>query len=529
MLKGEDTMTKRKFARLFAALLSACLIMGILPASQAMAADNVLYFGAGFETQSLDPLVASVGGAGAVICHAIYGSVWTYTADGEINFEIAESYEWVNDEMTEVIIKIRDDAKFSDGSDITAKDVLDTFQRNMGGGMFFYVMSIDFANSTIVDDKTLDLKLTMASPTFVEGLAMVKINASSDMADDVKLGSDPLCSGAYKIAQFGTGLDTILVKNEYYYDADNLIYDEIDIVANNSENTGYLNFQAGEYDIISLADAKNILAIQDGAVSGTHIQIGDIQDFTYICLNTTDFPEFADVNIRGAIAHAVDWATIIKEICGETVDIATSGLLPSSNWAYKDEGTYEYDPELAKQMLAEAGYSTDNPFEFSITYKDAGFDGQIAEAMQAYLKEVGIIMNLNPGDAATVQMMNQTNMLPLCFAEAMGNKDPGGLTNSRMSNVPINSAHFGATDKGETYLQDLVDQATMSTEDEETRTAMYHEAQDLIHDYYYTYPLYEKKVYFAALDSIGDFACCIDANSGFFHLENLKKDKVTIQ
>ncbi|MBQ6369552.1 MAG: ABC transporter substrate-binding protein [Parasporobacterium sp.] len=517
----------KRLCKILAVILGAVLLVGALNLQQTKAAGKTLYIGAGYEAQSLDPLVAGVSGAGGIISNAIYGSLWTYTADGKVNFEVAESYEWMNDMKTEIVIKIREDAKFSDGSDITANDVMATFLRNLNSGMFFYVMSIDFQNSTIVDDKTLDLKLSMPFATFTEGLSLVKISSAAD--DDAKLAADPRCSGAYKVEQFGTGLDTVLVKNEYYYDADKLVYDQVNITGNGNENTAFLNFQAGEYDILTLNDDKNIISVRNGNVPGTHIQVGDIQDFAYICLNTTDFPEFADKNVRGAIAHAVDWETIVREICGETVSIATSGLLPSANWAYKDEGIYEYNPELAKEMLAASGYDAEHPFEFSISYKNAGFDGKIAEAMQAYLKEVGIVMNLSPGDAATVQSMNQANQLPLVFAEAMGAQDPGGLTNSRMSNVPINSAHFGAVDEGDTYLQDLVDEATVSTADQETRTAMFHEAQDLIHDYYYCYPLYEKKAYFAAADSIGDFSCAVDANSGFLHLENFKTDKVEVQ
>ena len=518
----------KKVAKLLAVVLAAILMAGILNVQQAKAVDGkVLYLGAGYEAQSLDPLVSSVNGAGAIICHAIYDSLWFYSTDGEINYEIGESYEWANEEKTELIIHIRDNAKFSDGSDITANDVLTTFQKVMNSAMFVYVLSIDFANSAPIDDKTLDVKLSMASPTFVEGLAQIKITAASD--DDMKQGSDPLCSGAYKVVQFGTGLDTILVKNEYYYDADKLIYDEVDITANNNENTAFLNLQTGVYDILAMEDGNNILQVMNGNVAGTHIQVGDYQAFAYIGINTTDFPEFADINIRGAIAHAVDWETLVREICGETVSPATSGILPSANWAYKDEGIYEYDPELAKEMLAASGYSTENPFEFSITVKDAGYDARIAEAMQAYLKEVGIIMNISPGDAATVQTMNLTNQLPLAFAEAMGAMDPGSLTNSRMGNSPINSSHLGAVEQGETYLQDLLDEATMSAADDETRKEMFYEVQDLIHEYYYTYPLYEMNKYFAAVDSIGDFSCCIDANSGYLHLENFKTDKVTVE
>lgn len=499
------------------------------PSEEEVPGEKVLRMGLGHEMLSLNPLVGGASGSGAVVCYAIYGSLWTITSDGEVNFEIAESYEYTSPDMSELVIKIREDACWDDGTPITADDLLFTFNYNMNGGMFFYVMGINFETSYAKDDKTLVLKLNFPSATFTEGLALIKI-ISKDVYEEKGedgLGLSPKCSGAYKVEHWATGEDIILVKNPYYFNAENLIYDKIQISSNSDENTLFLNFKTGAYDIVALNDIKNIDAVENGEVAGTHHQVGAIQSFTYISMNTYDFDTFDDINIRAAIAHAVDWETIIAEICGGSYKMATSPLLPSANWAYKNMGVYEYNPELAASYLAKAGYG-EGEFSFTLTVEDTEFFADIAEAMQFYLSEIGIDMQVKVLDAATVQQMNVSNQLEMVISKGMGASDPAAITNSRMSTSLPNATKFGPTAEGETYLMDLLDRATVSTEDQATRTAMFHEIQDLAWANYYTYPLYESMVHFAAIDEIGDFANAIDACSGFLHLQEFTVDQVTV-
>lgn len=491
------------------------------------AGEKVLRMGLGYEPTSLNPLF-STAGAGAVICNAIYGTMWTLTCDGETNFEVAESYSY-NDDQTELTIKLRDDANWSDGTPITSEDVLWTLQYYSTGAMAFYVMDIDFEASHAISDKELVLVVTRASATFTEGLALCQIisKATYENGGEDALGLNPNCSGAYMVEKFSTGEDVILVKNPGYYNADNLIYDKLQITCLSDENTLFLNFQTGAYDLVSLSDNKNIVSTANGNVAGYHDQIGNIQCITYISMNTYDFDTFQDINVRKAIAHAVDWETLITAICGEGTVIATSPLFPSANWAYKNMGIYAYDPDLATQYLADAGYGA-NEFSFTMTIEDAEFNTQIAEAMQGYLSEIGIDMNIVTGDGATVREANRSNTLEMVISKNMGANDPAGVVNARMSNATPNATKFGASAEGERYIQELFDAACTSTASQAERTEMFYQVQDLIWDNYFTFPLYESAVHFGAADEIGDFACAIDASSGYLHMDQFTVDQVAI-
>lgn len=490
--------------------------------------EKVLRMGLGYEPTSLNPLF-STAGAGAVICNAIYGTMWTLTCDGDVNFEVAESYQY-NDDQTELTIKIRDDANWSDGTPITSEDIMWTLQYYATGAMAFYVMDIDWEASHAISDKELVLVTTRASATFTEGLALCQIlcKATYDEGGEDALGLNPNCSGAYMVEKFSTGEDVILVKNPGYYNADNLIYDKLQISCVADENTLFLNFQTGAYDIVTLSDNKNIVSTASGEVAGYHDQIGNIQCITFISMNTYDFEKLQDLNVRKAIAHAIDWETVITSICGEGTVIGTSPLFPSANWAYKDMGIYAYDPELAAQALADAGYA---PGEFSVTMtiEDAEFNAQIAEAMQGYLSEVGIDLQIVTGDGATVREANRANTLEMVISKSMGASDPAGVVNARMSNATPNATKFGASAEGERYIQELFDAACTSTASQEERTQMFHEIQQLIWDNYFTFPLYESAVHFGAADNIGDFSCAVDASSGYLHMDQFTVDQVTVE
>lgn len=490
--------------------------------------EKVLYMGLGFEPTSLNCLY-STAGAGAVICNAIYGSMWNITCDGEINYELAESFEYTNEEKTELTIKLRDDANWQDGTPVTAEDILWVLEYYKTGAMAFYVMDIDFEASHAVDDKTLVLVIGRANPMFTESLALCQIMSRSlyEEGGEEALGLSPMASGAYMVEKFSTGEDIVLVKNPGYYNADNLIYDKLVITCNADEQTLFLNFQNGEYDIASFTDDKFITQISNGDVDGYHDQLGNIQSLTYISMNTYDFDTFKDINVRGAIAHAVDWETLITEICGPNVVMGTSPLLPCGNWAYKNMGVYEYDPELAADLLEKAGYGP-GEFSFTASVEDAEFNSQIMEAMQAYLAEVGIVMNIELGDGATIRERNRANELEMVISKSMGADDPAGVVNSRMSNATPNATKLGATDLGETYAEDLLDEACTSSADQQTRTEMFHELQDLMWDNYFTFPLYESPVHFGTADGIGDFACAIDASSGYLHVDQFTVDQVTL-
>ncbi len=503
-------------------LLTAVLFTGCSKedASSASAKDfgdgngaKVLKIAMDSEPKSMNPVLAS-GGGNSVINNAIYGCVWTITCDGETNFQIAESYEYTNDEKTEMVIKLREDSKWEDGTPITPEDILFSYEYYKEGPAAFRVMNIDFENCAAIDEHTLKIKIHRPWPTFHEDLALMHI-ISRDLFDEGgvdAIGLNPKASGAYKIKSWSPGKPIVLEKNPNYFEKDKLEFDEVEVICLPDETTRMLEFESGSYDVVYLTARDNIEKISKGNVKGTHIQYGNIQQVTYIVVNTIDFEKFQNLNIRRAIAHAVDWKTIVEVICGDGYTMQTSPLFPSANWAYKNEGVYEYNPELAKRYLADAGYGP-NEFLFTMRISNEDFNSQIAESMQAYLAEAGIRMNVSLGDTPTVREENRNNTIEMSFSKSMGAEDPSGVVNARMSNAKPNITKFG-----DPAIQADFDAACTSSAPKEERKKVFQDLQDRIWEWTSTYPLYESKVCFGAKDSIGAFDGGIDASSGYLHL-----------
>lgn len=493
--------------------------------------EHVLNILCGDQQLTLDPL-ESANGSSDIVGRAIYASLWDYYSDdpNTLNMELAADYT-LNEDQTELKLVLRDDIFFADGTPITAEDVLWTFEYYMGTGQAPNVENIDFENSYVEDDQNLVLILNAASPVTIDSFAGLFIlsKAAFEEGGAEKMANDPVFSGAYIVDTFETGEPIVLVKNPYYFDVDNLYYDKVVLTCISNENSRYLTFQGSgdvNYDIMTINSNDYVVLINDGDTPGAHLQSTAMQALVYMAFNTVDYPQFADVNIRAAIAHAVDWETIVAGICGENYTIAKSCLLPHMNWAFLETGTYEYDPDLAAEYLEKAGYE---PGEFSFTCRvaDEDFNSDICEAVQAYLSVIGIQMDISMSDSPTVRSEIRSNAIEFGIGKSMGSSDPYSIVRSRVSTTPANLYHMvSVPELGETYLQDVFDEACFSIEGKEYRTELYKEAQQLMFDNYGCYPLYETTNFYGASDSMGDFAAACETSMGALSLRCMTNDLV---
>lgn len=114
--------------------------------------EHVLNVLCGGQQVSLEVLEASTGSSN-IVSRALYDCLWDYYSDDPTNyhFNIATGYEY-NDDQTVMTIKLRDDACFSDGTPITAEDILFTLNYYVGTTQSMAVEVIDFENSYVEDD-----------------------------------------------------------------------------------------------------------------------------------------------------------------------------------------------------------------------------------------------------------------------------------------------------------------------------------------------------------------------------------------
>ncbi|MBP1736339.1 MAG: ABC-type dipeptide transport system, periplasmic component [Oscillospiraceae bacterium] len=487
---------------------------------------SVLKVGLDAEPNSLDPNVSSGEGSMFVLM-SIYDRLWTFNADGEQQMCLAESYEYTGD--LELTVKLRSDAKFSDGTQITADDVLFTMQYgNTQASAVRVLGSIDVANCRADDATTLVIALNNTDPCLLENLALLDVLEKAACSDgnggynSDAINVNVVASGAYMVQTWSSGVGITLVKNPNYYNADKLKYDTIEVSFIGEENTRLLDFESGNYDIIYLSNSDNIDSISNGEVSNASLYTVNIQSIGGFVMNTIDFDTFQDANVRLAIAHALNIPEMVNTICGSAYRVATSTLLPAANWAYEqigDEstGVYSYDPDLAREYLAKAGYG-EGELTFTCRIMDQDYNKALAEAAQAYLADVGIDMKVDVGDAATVMSEMIGNQISFGWSNYMGSYDPAGLINSRLDSAPANLSKIGTPDLG---TQALLVAACTSTEDQSVRKPMFEQVQEEMYDLATWIPVYESTVNYAVYNGVSDDLKSTTQADGYLYASNL--------
>ncbi|MCD7750110.1 MAG: ABC transporter substrate-binding protein, partial [Oscillospiraceae bacterium] len=300
-------------------------------------------------------------------------------------------------------------------------------------------------------------------------------------------------------------------------------YDEVIIKFYAEESTRYADLQAGNLDAAYLTEATYINSIDAGTIAGVNLVKQAAQGVQGLSLHSEIISSEAsgeisteeyespltDINVRMAVAHALDVTTIVEALGEGTYDVATS-ILGEDNWAYLDVGTYEYDPEYAAECLAAAGYSVDNPLTLTLVAENTAFNTALAEACQAYLAEIGINLDLSGmGDFATILPTLLTNGMDVAIGTPSNGSgtDPASLLQQ-----------FGpSSDNGLMRVADgtLVDLFTSgsTSRDTEERVAIYAEFQQEMHDQYRFIPLYTETKSYGVMSEHASFADALNVTN----------------
>lgn len=486
------------------------------------AGERVLRIGLESEPNNMNPTIQADGQGSMFVAQSLYDGLWKMTADGQQIMMIAESYEIVDapvEETTPVeeeetqeeggsgepsgessmelcgknlVVKIKDGLTFSDGNPITAEDVIWSFQYSATGSGAMRLSKVAYNEAYAEDELTVVFPLYGEAPTLIEDLALIYIleKAWCEQSED-NININPVSSGAFTLESWETGMGITLAKREDYHDAANVWYDKIDMTFIASEETRLLAFENGDFDLAVLSASSSIDEINEGVVDGASITVIPVQKIVGFQMDTIDHETFKDQRVRQAVCHAIDVKTLVTAICGSAYTVADS-MLPSSNWAYVSNGLYEYDIELAKSLLAEAGYTEEKPFTFVCSISDVDYNAQLAEATQAMLAQANINMQIEIKDGATFMGMVLNNELEFTINTYMGSYDPAGVVNARRPGLPSHLSNYG-----DPALEALLEEACNSMEGEDARKPLWEELQTRTVEYANFVPLYEANVNFA--------------------------------
>ena len=310
---------------------------------------------------------------------------------------LAESWEISDDGLT-YTFTMRD-AKFSDGSPITAADAAFTLLRirDDEGSLWSDSYSI-IDTAEAADDRTLVVKLKTPSAPFLSTLAMpgasIISKAGMESMGEEAYAESPIASGAFTVKEWRRGDRVILEKNPNFWEADRVSLDGVEWISVPDDNTRMLKLKAGEVDAAIFVPFNMMAELAKDPNIEVHPDPSSREDF--LTINQARKP-FDDVKVRTAICQAIDREAIVKAVLFGNGKVANS-FIPAGALYYNPENpTCKYDPDAAKKLLADAGQSN-LTFKLLINAGDSVND-QISVLIKNDLAKVGVNIDIEKQEA----------------------------------------------------------------------------------------------------------------------------------
>ncbi len=400
-------MAKRFLYLLFALLL-------VMNAGVLYGGDRTIVYNLGADPKTIDPAINNTLDGGIVIENIFEGLV--IQDNGVFKPACAESWNMSEDGLT-YTFKLRGDLKWSDGKELTAEDFAYGFVRvcdpenaspyaNYGfifkNGEKFYngQAKIQDVGVHAPDKHTLIIELEYKNPLFFDYIVFhVFRPARRDVVEANPRGwaAKPetcISNGAFMLESWkhGDGGEVVVVKNPYYYDADNVKIDRVRMVNITDGNTALAAFKSGRIDYMTNMPPQMLPMLMKRGEIVSDLSLG----VQYVAFNNSKAP-FNNELVRRAFALAIDRKVLVDKI-------TLGGQMPALGFApygiiditpdkdFRTEGG-EFLPETAdieqaKKLLAEAGYPNGENFpEVTYKYNSNPVNKTIAEALQGMWKK----------------------------------------------------------------------------------------------------------------------------------------------
>ncbi|MQA13229.1 MAG: hypothetical protein GEV09_03400 [Pseudonocardiaceae bacterium] len=323
-----------------------------------------------------------------VFLRLVYDQLIQQGPNGELRPMLATSWEFSPDGSA-VTMSLRDDVTFQDGTPFNAAAVKANLVRARDMAESTLSGSLQVIESIeVVDEYKARINLNGPGgnlPALFTGRYGTMISPAA--MDNPDLDQQPVGSGMFGLVEFVPGQVTRYVANENYWDPSAVKVDKFEIYVQKSSPTRLNMLRTGQADMTYLLPADT----QQAKASGLHVAPSKSLSIMSFYMNTGR-PPFDDYRVRQAVEHAIDKKALVQGIffgAGKAV----AQFLPPSHWAYHPGITpqnpkYAYNPQRARQLLAEVGYPNGFEFEFLVPALDD--HRAVAQAIVPMLAEVGI-------------------------------------------------------------------------------------------------------------------------------------------
>ncbi len=340
---------------------------------------------------------------------------WNADATG-LEPQMATSWE-ANEDASVWTIHLREGVTFHDGEPMTANDVKFSLElafnpdaatlypsfsqltadKFVGGAEYVAGEAEEIAGIRVVDDLTVEFEFVAPNPRLPYSLIFAWVLPQHALADLAP--ADYQTTDWFYTSAIGTGpfMHDEFVQDQFWALVPNPTYwrgaPMLDRLINRyfaDETAALLALEGGEIQF-TYAGADVALRMQDNP--DVTLYSGPSGVTNYFIFNQR-LPEFQDVRVRQAIMYALDREAMAEAIMGGTVELVPCiAALPGMHPAAEELNAYAYDPEMARQLLAEAGWDSSKTYEM-VTYYSNQQSADTMAAAQQFLAEVGI--NVEP-------------------------------------------------------------------------------------------------------------------------------------
>ena len=444
-----------------------------------MPTGGTLIFGRGGDSLTLDPALV-LDGESAKVCDMLYDTLIQYREDTtDLEPALAEAWESSADGLVWTFY-LRQGVQFHDGTPLDADAVVFSLTRPEAVYRDFQAEFI--SHIVALDSFTVQIILKIPFAPFINALTSFEYSIVSPAAVQhfgANFADNPVGTGPFKFVRWDQGDRIVLEANDTHWagrpSLDRIIFRSIP-----DNSVRLMELQQGNLHAMEFPNPDELSIIR-----------GDVQlellmqpslNVGYLAMNM-EKPPFDDLKVRLAINHAINKVEIIEDLYQGT-GIPAKNPIPPTLWSYDDTIVdYEYNPELAKQLLAEAGYP--NGFETTLwalpvprPYIPDG--AALAEILQAELRNIGVEAEIVTYDWGTYLEKTENGEHDMAMLGWIAGADPDNFFYYLLSKTHAEKPAFNISFYRSDEMQDVLERARTST-DRSERIELYQQAQAIFH------------------------------------------------
>jgi len=418
------------------------------------------------------------------VANQIFEGLTWVNDDGEIVPALAESWE-ISEDGTEYTFKLRQGVLFHDGTPFTAKDVVASWEAGKDPSNAYAYNAEKAKSVEVIDDYTVKMTTEKPDPLFLRSTlskdwAMIPAHYYEEVGLE-GIEKHPIGTGPFKFVEWVKGDRISLEAFEDYWDEGLPKVAKLTFRPIPEESTRIAAVQTGEIHIanrLPADEAQRLLGAEN--VKVVRYPSDRVYYISFNNLTSGKGTPIEDKLVRQAFNYAIDRQAIIDALFNGYADLSTGFMTPGNLGYNASLEPYPYDPEKAKELLAEAGYP--DGFEIGFACPTGAYTNfeQVCEAVGGYLNDIGITF-----EGGEIQFMESgkywdleaNKELPPLFGDSWSTTDGEAL--NRLEGALGADASYAAWNTSE--LQDYIDKIS-STVDDEARAKLYSELHQLMYD-----------------------------------------------